>query len=728
MKGIIKKITMIAITMIATLQICSINVWADEYENHEFINFSSDRSTYFFRINGGNNDKVFFDFYSPFDPTIKVESYDPISMYELDSKYYLDKNNNVMINLDELKKLYDPYFSYEINEDILNIYHTVYDKMITDGFGERSTSIDYTKKVWNVNINLADDNINSGVYNYTEYLPVIGGRNKSAVNPTEINNEKSIENKEFIFEDSKVEIKDNELYIPIESLMSIMGKVAIEEEGYLAIQQENLADVTVEVNRDTTVSEVKIPRASNIWSTGTVEEVDENYTWADYMNDIADGKRKTGWISKSFYIPTGDNFKDGNGESVNLKAGRIVPFTMYIPTTYDKDTTRLTYMLHGGTGNENTPMHRLMDKDEGSVDVDKYAEKYNHIIVSPNGWVENPVWRENEALYSFEKSYEMVMNEFGIDKNKVFIAGNSLGGKGTLELAMRFSDRFAAMAVSAPKITTRDKTLGVNTINIEDTIYNLSDISDMPSMIIQGTMDTTTSFKTQIGSEQLEGAIKSAIIPKLSNATYITVENGTHSYAYGLVLTSIFDFFESTIENEEVNIDTVELIEDSKKAYINDSNYKLGSSVKLVENIPMISLSDLEKIYGNDFKVYPIKAEDSSSDEIEYYTITYKNSSMNVEVDKKIYRNNMERYKEDANLIPSGARSDEDYLKSAPSFDIAPFEKNNEVFVQVDKIASYLGMNITIREKENNIIIYFAVSAMVIIAISIILYKKKYKK
>ncbi|MGG7145182.1 alpha/beta hydrolase-fold protein [Clostridium butyricum] len=695
-----------------------------------YIDFSSDRSTYFFRLEGGNNDKVFFDFFSPFDLTVKVKSYDPLIMYELENSYYFDENSVLMINIEDLKKLYAPYFNYKIKDNILNITHTVYDKLVTDGYGQRSTTIEYTKKVWNLKIDLQKSKMNSGIYNYTEYFPTVGGRNKGEVVYTDINKDKSTNNISFTFEEGQVDIKDKKYYLPISDVMKLMGKTSVKENGYLAIQHENLADVTINVERSEKVNDVVIPRSSNTWNPGTVEELDENYKWSDYMNDVADGKRSTGWLWRAFYIPSGSNFKDGNGNEITLEANRIVPFNVYVPTTYDKNETRLTYMLHGGTGNENTPTHRIIERDAA---IDQIAEKYNYILVSPNGWTQNPIWRQNQALYSFEKSFEMVMNEFPVDENKVFITGNSLGGRGTLELAMRFPEIFKAFAASAPKIADKAKSVKGTVITIEETKYNLENIKDMPAMIIQGTADTTTSFKTQIGNNSALGSITKAIIPKLNNAAYITVEQGNHSYSYGSVLPAIFDLFESTIESstEDKNFNTLNIQGNIKSVSLDNQEYKLNKSIKIEDNTVMISLSDLEHIYGEKFKVYSVNSYDSNIENaVKYYTIVYNNKSINFTLDETIYRKNMERYKEDTNTVKSGTDNDKDELDMAPQFSKAPYEKSGDVFVPAEEVLKALDLDININENSVNSkgVIILGIAVAISIAGLVILKEIKIRK
>lgn len=694
-----------------------------ELQNQEYIDFSSDRSTLFFRLEGGNNDKIFFDFFSPFDPTTKVKAYDPLVMYELENKYEVDGNQNVMIHIEELKKLYAPYFDFVVEDNVLVIRHTYYEKVVKEGFGDRSTTLEYTKKVWDVKINLEGD-MNSGVYSYTEYQPVESGRNKGEVNPQEINEEKSVKNEPFLFSSGKVTKQNGSYYVPISQLMAMMGKVAVEESGYLAIQQANLADVTMEVERSEKVEPVVIPRASNLWNAGAFEEVDSTYTWADYMNDVADGKRTTGWLWRAFYMSSGNHFKDENGNEISLEANRIVPFNMYVPTTYN-DETRLLYMLHGGTGNENTPTHRIIEREEY---VDKYAEKYNYIVLSPNGWTQNPIWREKQALYSFEKSFEMLMNEFPVNEKRVFISGNSLGGRGTIELMSRFPNRFQGFAISAPKIADRASSGKGTVISIEDTDYDLSIVKDIPALIIQGTADSTTSFKTQIGNPTALGSISKAIMPKLTNATYLTVEEGNHSFAYATALEATFDFFESILKStKDTPVEIVKISEKGRQAYVDEEGYKLGNSTQLNDGTVMISLEDLKEMLGDEFKFYSLNSYDVyKGSSVNYYTVIYRNQTLNIILDEKKYRKNMERYKEDANIIKSGAQSDEDLLDAAPTFTVAPYEKGGQIFVPAFELLGELNVKVEIMDRPNRIwLIATIVTAIIASFILLIRYRMK---
>ncbi len=664
--------------------------------NHDYVDFSSDRSTWFFDTKADEGNKAFFDFFLPFDSTVKISTYNPLVMYEFDHDYHYTDDGVLMVHLEDLRKMYAPYFDYVRDGDTLLIRHTIYDKFIKSGFGRRGTTIEYTKKVWDMTIDLSGETL-SGSYDYSQYEPTTGGRNLPAIGSTDID---FVDEKVGFMIVSGAVTEGDDLYLPIADIMDLMGKKIFEEDGYLAIQGEDMADVTVEIERDEEVPAVVVPRPTNVWYGGSVEEADEDYTWAHYMDDVASGARTTGWLWRAFYIPSG-TFLDGNGEEHELAAERIVPYNLYVPSGYNKNTSRMVHMLHGGTGNEHTATYRIIER---GMPVDQYAEDYNYVMVSPNGWTQDPLWRQDHALYSFLKAAELAMEEFPVDEDKVFITGNSMGGKGTLEIAVRYPEMFRAMAPTSVKIAKRnpDRSIG---INIDDTVYTLESVADMPAFLAQGTADTTTSFKVQIGNNVEDGVVKWGVMPYLNDATYVSVENGHHSYSYGSVLIPIFDFFESTFGNGNNRNEVVRLTADEKMV-------KVGGKSEVSEDTLMVSLGDLERILGDAFKAYPVEAYNRDPEVVvNYWTIIYGNQSMNIypsglfeegegfnheaEVDNDDYRINMDRFKADVHhdLIEAN-RDDLDKLDHHTEFSVAPFENDGEVYVPVIEFLEAFGVDV----------------------------------
>ena len=756
-----KRISAIAITfvvMVAMISSFGTASFAAEVPDHPFVNFSSDRSTWFFRTVGGNNDVAFFDFFYPFDPTVKTRTFDPLAMYKLDQGYYFNDDGILMIHIDDLKKLYDPYFDYDISDNLLKIRHTHYNKLIIDGFGDRRTTIEYTKMVWDLSIDVSvGSSKNAGTYDYTEYEPTNDGGG------SDINDSNSTTGTTFAFAEGAITFMNGEFYVPLAEVMTLMGKISFEERGYLVIQGGNMPDVTVEVvgdprregitNEDgqpVVIPDVLVPQPGNFWRCGAAEDCDPDYTWADYMDDVADGKRATGWLWRAFHIPNGASSKGTNGEEITIAADRIVPLSIYVPSRYHKHKTRLVIMLHGATGNENTTCDRLADRD---IFPDQLAEDYNYIMASPNGWTREPQWRESQALYSFEESFEMVMDEFPVKDSSVFITGNSYGGKGTIELAMRFPGRFRAMAPTAAKIGDRGQRTGTITIpgdpnadpddpefkplritvfeeyiNFEETgfglndiwAYDLSDIHDMPTMVVQGTGDTTTSYYFQIGNQLRDGPIVAGIMPKLTDTIYLVVEKGFHSYAYGTALKPIFDFFESQLSRCKKNIesDTLYIYQTKGKAtlariggkakkhrwrsyqHCRNSRRTRVVATEVVGDTVMIALSDLERIYGKGLKAYSLSAYAIDPEATVYYwTLIHNDQTLNFRIGETKYRRNMERYKMD--VLSVARTQDQRLLDAAPEFSVAPYEKDGVIFVPLVETMDVLMESVVIVDGDN---------------------------
>lgn len=611
----------------------------------EYQDFSSERSTWFFKIDKEGKRTIFSDFYPPFDPSVKVENFSPIMEYNLDSNYYFNNQNNLMVELEDLKKIYAPYFSYSLEKDRLSIEFVRYDKEIIGNLGKRNTKLEYTKRVWNLSLDIKKS---VGEIEYSQYEKFIGGRNKKFIEPTKILVKKkstiTLSNEDF-------QKSGDKLYISASKIMKYFDIKTIIQEGYLALQFDNIPRITTQTSNP--------PSAKNTWLPGGVERTDENYTWADYMDDIIEGRRKSGWFWNGIYISEKDSFRDNNGKSINLDINRIVPLAIYIPSNYSLKDSRLAFILHGGTGNENASAYRLAQRD---IYLEKYAEKYNYILAFPNGWTQNPLWMHRQALVSFEKSYDLVMENFPVSKDRVFLMGNSLGGRGTLDVAMRKPNMFQAIVATAPAWGVKTHSQWVQNR------YSVKDIESVPTLIGVGTADSTFSFRVEVGNKVDKGWITRDIEPYLKNATYITVEEGKHTYNWGSILDIIFDFFESNLENEDKPTSKISSV---------------TLSGKEINGTTMIELGDFEKTFGDRFKVYKIYSYDKKIENaVEYYTIISKNQTLNFKVGDRKYRKNIERYKEDI-----GKRDkDIEYLDNAPTFSQAPTLIDGKVYIPVKEI------------------------------------------
>ena len=119
---------------------------------------------------------------------------------------------------------------------------------------------------------------------------------------------------------------------------------------------------------------------------------------------------------------------------------------------------------------------------------------------------------------------DLIRKEFKVDDDRTYLMGHSMGGAGTLYLAIKYPQRWAAVAALAPAAFAVDR-------------EGLSKIPKMPIMLVHGDMDTVVPVT--VGRAWAD-AMKS--IP-MKDYQYIEVPGGDH----GTVITShqaeVFAFF-----------------------------------------------------------------------------------------------------------------------------------------------------------------------------------------
>jgi predicted esterase len=118
---------------------------------------------------------------------------------------------------------------------------------------------------------------------------------------------------------------------------------------------------------------------------------------------------------------------------------------------------------------------------------------------------------------------ELVRKEFTVDDKRTYVMGHSMGGAGTLYLAIKYPDRWAAAAAIAPAAFSVDK-------------EGLSKIPKMPVMIVHGDMDTVVP--TSVGRAWVD-AMKALNM----NYQYIEVPGGDHGSVISSHQADIFAFF-----------------------------------------------------------------------------------------------------------------------------------------------------------------------------------------
>lgn len=232
-------------------------------------------------------------------------------------------------------------------------------------------------------------------------------------------------------------------------------------------------------------------------------------------------------------------------EYVFAPTGQRMPYRVYVPTTWNQQTSLpILLMLHGAGANENT----YMDQANGLLMT--LAERYGVIVVSPIGFTPlgaygNPLRlpavfgqtataasqraavtaaRQRELdLSELEvvTALEVVTEEYGADRSRTFLAGHSMGSGGVWHLAARYPERWRAIApMSGPFV--------------DAATYPFDRITRLPIFMTEGTGATPS----------LEGsrALARYLRERAFVFDYLEV-NGDHGGMVPMVWPRIFEFF-----------------------------------------------------------------------------------------------------------------------------------------------------------------------------------------
>lgn len=257
-------------------------------------------------------------------------------------------------------------------------------------------------------------------------------------------------------------------------------------------------------------------------------------------------KQKILLFSLLFFI-----FANLSAQDLQTYTSPYIPKTdsvlVFTPKNYQhKQSYPAVFMLHGWSGNFRG-WSRI-------VDLQGYADKYNFIIICPDGFYESwyldspkkPNWQYE--TYFFKKLLPSLKKQYSMDTNRLFITGLSMGGHGAMYLFLRHSEVFLSagstsgvldLSYSALRRTSIPKLLGK--FNLEKwkpyiAIYQLDSIKNKGKHIIFdcGTEDhlykANNAFRKRCNELQI-------------NATYIT-RSGRHTRTYWRgSIQAHFDFF-----------------------------------------------------------------------------------------------------------------------------------------------------------------------------------------
>ena len=155
-------------------------------------------------------------------------------------------------------------------------------------------------------------------------------------------------------------------------------------------------------------------------------------------------------------------------------------YLAYMPKDYNTDTLKkwpLIIYLHGGS-DRGTDLNKLYAS--GIPDQIYRGREFPFIIISPQ-CPEHIRWSTDNW---FENFYKEVTAKYRIDTNRVYLTGLSLGGSGTWYLAVKYPDKFAAIAPMSGFTSHMDY--------IDE---NIDRLVDMPIWAFHGKIDNVVPFE-----------------------------------------------------------------------------------------------------------------------------------------------------------------------------------------------------------------------------------------
>lgn len=199
-------------------------------------------------------------------------------------------------------------------------------------------------------------------------------------------------------------------------------------------------------------------------------------------------------------------------------------YISYMPKAYNSDTTKrwpLIIYLHGGSSRGTDTMKLYCC---GIPDQIYRKREFKSIVVAPQCPI-NQRWSTDNW---FENFYKEITTKYRVDTSRVYLTGVSLGGSGTWYLAMKYPEKFAAIAP-----------MSGFTRHIDFIKSNTDKLMDMPIWAFHGKKDKIVEFEdTQWLVNQLKDKnkqLKFTADPEAGHGMYWSIYPGQVLYDWFLL-------------------------------------------------------------------------------------------------------------------------------------------------------------------------------------------------
>jgi len=198
-----------------------------------------------------------------------------------------------------------------------------------------------------------------------------------------------------------------------------------------------------------------------------------------YSNGQKNGKCT--WWNKDGSLQNELTFKHGLNQN---QRDTNYHYIYYLPKEYNYDISKewpLIIYLHGGSSRGTDTMQLYCC---GIPDQIWRRRQFPFIIVAPQCPV-NERWSTDNW---FENFYKEITTKYRVDTNKVYLTGVSLGGSGTWYLAIKYPEKFAAIAP-----------MSGFTRHIDYIIKNTDKLIYIPIWAFHGKIDKVVQFEVLNG-------------------------------------------------------------------------------------------------------------------------------------------------------------------------------------------------------------------------------------
>jgi poly(3-hydroxybutyrate) depolymerase len=213
-------------------------------------------------------------------------------------------------------------------------------------------------------------------------------------------------------------------------------------------------------------------------------------------------------------------------------AGEILPYRMYVPTTYaGTKPFPLIVALHGLGGTEDAFFENYERK------LPPLAEQHGYIVAAPLGYrvdgfygwglgspPADPVTKRVQDLSEQDvmQVLQRVRQQYKIDENRIFLMGHSMGAIGTWKIAVKYPDIWAAIGPIAG-------------LGAPDTLERIRHI---PEIVVHGDDDATVNVS---GSRSMVAKLRELG----TEVKYLEVPGGSHSGVVAPNLAALLEFFDT---------------------------------------------------------------------------------------------------------------------------------------------------------------------------------------